>query len=72
MHEGVDGFQLAFGWRAVEVDDDAGNGARSKAHAYEVPRQKVEAVWDEVAEGARGSAHTGEDGDLGGPGRHRS
>jgi len=43
-----------------------------EADANEVSGQEVEAVGDEITEGARGTAHAREDGDLRGPGRHRS
>jgi hypothetical protein len=72
MHEGVDRFELAPCRRAVERHDDTRDRARSEANANEVPWQKVEAIGDEVAERARGPAHTREDRDLRGPGRHRS
>ncbi len=72
MHQGVDGFQLARTGRPIERHDDTGNGSRSEADANEVSRQKVEALGDEIAEGARGAAYARENGDLGGPGRHSS
>jgi hypothetical protein len=72
MHERVDGFQLACTGSPVERHDDTGNSTRPEADANEVSRQELEAVGDEITEGARGSADPREDGDLGGPGRHRS
>src|SRR6266513_5754115 len=72
MHEGVDRTELAVPGRAIERDDDAGNGALSETDANEVAGKKVKAVRDDVAERARGPANAGEDGDLRGPGGHRS
>ena len=72
MHERVDRPEVAPGRRAIERDHHAGNGARPKADTNEVSRKEIEPVGDEVAEGARGPAHTREDGDLRGPGRHNS
>jgi hypothetical protein len=72
MHEGVDRPEVASGGRAVERDDEPGNGARSKTDANEVSRDELEPVGDEVAEGASGPAHPREDGDLRGPSRHKS
>ena len=72
VHEGVDRPEVAPRRRAIKRDDDAGNGARPETHADEVPRQELEPVGDEVAEGAGGPAHSREDGDLRGPCGHRS
>lgn len=72
MHESVDRPKLARGGSTIERYDDAGNGTLSETHANEVPGEQIESVGDEIAEGARRAAYTGENGDLRGPGRHRS
>jgi len=72
MDERVDGTKLTVGRGPVERDHDARNGTLAEADANEVARQNVETLGDEVAEGARRSAHAREDRDLRGPGRHRS
>ena len=72
MDERVDGPKLTVGRGPVERYHNAGNGTLTEADANEVARQNVETLWDEVAEGTRGPAHAREDGDLRGPGRHRS
>ena len=70
--ERVDGSELTVGRRPVERDHDTRNGTLAEADANQVARQNVEAFGDEVAERARRPAHAREDGDLRGPGRHRS
>ena len=72
MDESIDGLQLAASGSAVERHHDTGDGTRSEADANEMTGQKVEAVGNEVTEGARWSAHAREDGDLRRPSRHKS
>jgi hypothetical protein len=72
MHQGVDRPEVTPRGRAVEGDHDSGNGTPSETDTNQMSWQEVEPVGDEVAEGARGPAHAREDGDLRGPGGHRS
>src|SRR5436309_1519005 len=72
VHEGVDRPEVTPRRRAVQRDNHAWNGTGSQTDADEVPRQELEPVGDEVAEGAGGPAHSREDGDLRGPCGHRS
>jgi len=72
MDECVDRPELAPRGRAVQRDDDAGNGALSQTDANEVPGKEVEPIGDEVTKGASGSAEAREDGDLRGLRGHSS
>ena len=72
MDECVDRPELAPRGRAVQRDDDAGNGALSQTDANEVPGKEVEPIGDEVTKGACGSAEAREYGDLRGLRGHSS
>jgi hypothetical protein len=69
MHEPVERLELAVR-RYVERDDDAVDGPRAEAGAYEMADPDIEARWNAIREGACGSAQTGEDRDLGGAGHN--
>ena len=71
MHQRIYRPKLA-GRHTVERDHDAGHRTLSEADANEVAWQKVELVRHEIAECPRRPAQAREDGDLGGPGGHRS